>query len=242
MIEHLKALCPGLTAEQAERFETYYALLIEWNKTRNLTAITEPAEVAQKHFFDSLAAAPLLKAGARCIDVGTGAGFPGIPLLIMRPDLQMTLLDALNKRIEFLSFTLERLGLAADCVHLRAEDAGRSEKYRQRFDAALTRAVAPLPVLLEWIMPLGRAGERTYKIRFSLKAQALASFVRVGERSVRHAGLRRPARYRLRGETAHGLQGRCRPEESLPAAPDARERCMAYEGNAAGAAAWDYAA
>ena len=142
MIEHLKALCPGLTAEQAERFETYYALLIEWNKTRNLTAITEPAEVAQKHFFDSLAAAPLLKAGARCIDVGTGAGFPGIPLLIMRPDLQMTLLDA----------------LAADCVHLRAEDAGRSEKYRQRFDAALTRAVAPLPVLLELTVPLVRVG------------------------------------------------------------------------------------
>ena len=158
MIEHLKALCPGLTAEQAERFETYYALLIEWNKTRNLTAITEPAEVAQKHFFDSLAAAPLLKAGARCIDVGTGAGFPGLPLLIMRPDLQMTLLDALNKRIEFLSFTLERLGLAADCVHLRAEDAGRSEKYRQRFDAALTRAVAPLPVLLELTVPLVRVG------------------------------------------------------------------------------------
>ena len=158
MIEHLKALCPGLTAEQAERFETYYALLIEWNKTRNLTAITEPAEVAQKQFFDSLAAAQLLKAGARCIDVGTGAGFPGIPLLIMRPDLQMTLLDALNKRIEFLSFTLERLGLAADCVHLRAEDAGRSEKYRQRFDAALTRAVAPLPVLLELTVPLVRVG------------------------------------------------------------------------------------
>ena len=158
MIEHLRALCPDLTSEQAERFEAYYALLIEWNRTRNLTAITEPCDVAEKHFFDSLAAAPLLKSGAKCINVGTGAGFPGIPLLIIRPDLQMTLLDALNKRIEFLEFTLERLGLAAACVHMRAEDAGRSARFRQTFDAALTRAVAPLPVLLELTVPLVRVG------------------------------------------------------------------------------------
>ena len=158
MIEHLRTLCPDLTSEQAERFEAYYALLIECNRTRNLTAITEPYDVAEKHFFDSLAAAPLLKSGAKCIDVGTGAGFPGIPLLIIRPDLQMTLLDALNKRIEFLEFTLERLGLAAACVHMRAEDAGRSARFRQTFDAALTRAVAPLPVLLELTVPLVRVG------------------------------------------------------------------------------------
>ena len=77
MIEHLRALCPDLTSEQAERFEAYYALLIEWNRTRNLTAITEPCDVAEKHFFDSLAAAPLLKSGAKCIDVGTGGGASG---------------------------------------------------------------------------------------------------------------------------------------------------------------------
>ena len=158
MIETLKKLYPALTAEQGERFETYYHLLVEWNRTRNLTAITEPEAVAEKHFFDSLAAAPLLKTGAKCIDVGTGAGFPGIPLLIIRPDLQMTLLDALNKRIEFLEFTLHELGLTADCIHMRAEDAGKSKAHRERYDAALTRAVAPLPVLLELTVPLLRVG------------------------------------------------------------------------------------
>ena len=120
----LAALYPALTEEQADRFGRYYTLLVEWNRTRNLTAITEPEAVAEKHFFDSLAAAPLLPAAARCIDVGTGAGFPGIPLLIVRPDLAMTLLDALQKRIDFLQAALEALGLAAQCLHLRAEDAG----------------------------------------------------------------------------------------------------------------------
>lgn len=160
-IARLRECEPALTAEQAERFERYFALLVEWNRTRNLTAITEPEGVAEKHFFDSLAAAPLLKAGARCIDVGTGAGFPGVPLLIVRPDLSMTLLDALNKRIEFLEFLLGELGLAADCIHMRAEDAGKSAAHRQRYDAALTRAVAPLPVLLELTVPLLRVGGRS---------------------------------------------------------------------------------
>ena len=132
----LAALYPALTEEQADRFGRYYTLLVEWNRTRNLTAITEPEAVAEKHFFDSLAAAPLLPAAARCIDVGTGAGFPGIPLLIVRPDLAMTLLDALQKRIDFLQAALEALGLAAQCLHLRAEDAGRDPALRASFDAA----------------------------------------------------------------------------------------------------------
>lgn len=157
-VARLAALYPALTNEQADRFGRYFTLLTEWNRTRNLTAITEPEAVAEKHFFDSLAAVPLLAAGARCIDVGTGAGFPGIPLLIVRPDLSVTLLDALQKRVEFLEAVLEALGLSARCLHLRAEDAGRDAALRASFDAALTRAVAPLPVLLELTVPLLRVG------------------------------------------------------------------------------------
>lgn len=175
MIDHLKALYPALTAEQAARFERYFALLVEWNATRNLTAITDAAGVAEKHFFDSLAAAPLLKPGARCIDVGTGAGFPGIPLMIVRPDLKMTLLDSLNKRIEFLQAVLGELGLHADCVHMRAEDAGNDPRYRARFDAALTRAVAPLPVLLELTVPLVRVGGQSIAYKGDAAAELTAA-------------------------------------------------------------------
>lgn len=154
MKQHLLKLCPALTAEQADRFDCYYHMLVEWNQTRNLTAITEPEAIAQKHFYDSLAAVSLLKNGTSCIDVGTGAGFPGVPLLIVRPDIQLTLLDSLNKRIEFLEALLQELGLNATCIHMRAEDAGKNPLYRQKFDHTVTRAVAPLPVLLELTVPL----------------------------------------------------------------------------------------
>lgn len=171
----LAALYPALTEEQADRFGRYYTLLVDWNRTRNLTAITEPEAVAEKHFFDSLAAAPLLPAAARCIDVGTGAGFPGIPLLIVRPDLAMTLLDALQKRIDFLQAALEALGLAAQCLHLRAEDAGRDPALRASFDAALTRAVAPLPVLLELTVPLLSVGGQSVAYKGDPAAELAAA-------------------------------------------------------------------
>ena len=158
MKEHLLSLCPTMTQEQLDRFDCYYRLLVEWNATRNLTAITEPEAVAQKHFYDSLSAIPLLKQGATCIDVGTGAGFPGVPLLIMRPDLKLTLLDSLNKRIEFLDHILKELGLSAKTVHMRAEDGGKSPAFRQKFDHTVTRAVAPLPVLLELTVPFLKIG------------------------------------------------------------------------------------
>ena len=158
MRETLHALYPELTLEQLERFEAYYALLIEWNARINLTAITDKSDVARKHFADSLAAEPYLPRCAAVIDVGTGAGFPGVPLLIVRPDLKLTLLDALNKRLVFLEAVCAALGLEAELVHLRAEDAGRDARYRGRFDAALTRAVAALPVLVELTVPLVRVG------------------------------------------------------------------------------------
>lgn len=174
-VARLAALYPALTEEQADRFGRYYTLLMDWNRTRNLTAITEPGAVAEKHFFDSLAAAPLLPAAARCIDVGTGAGFPGIPLLIVRPDLAMTLLDALQKRIDFLQAALEALGLAAQCLHLRAEDAGRDPALRASFDAALTRAVAPLPALLELTVPLLSVGGQSVAYKGDPAAELAAA-------------------------------------------------------------------
>ncbi len=156
--EILTMLRPELTQEQLGKFETYYRMLADWNERVNLTAITEPEDVAKKHFIDSLAAAPYLPQGARVVDVGTGAGFPGLPLLIVRPDLKLTLMDSLQKRLKFLEAVLGELGLKAECAHFRAEDAGRDQRYREKFDVALSRAVSALPVLAELTLPLVKVG------------------------------------------------------------------------------------
>lgn len=158
MKETLRRLRPGLTEEQLDRFSAYYAMLIDWNARMNLTAVTEKEEVAKKHFVDSLAAEPYLGQGAGVADVGTGAGFPGLPLLIVRPDLKMTLIDSLNKRVTFLKAVCETLGLDAVFLHMRAEDAGRDANYRGMFDVVLTRAVSALPVLVELTVPLVKVG------------------------------------------------------------------------------------
>lgn len=149
-----------ITPEQAEGFQIYLRLLTEWNEKMNLTAIREPKAVAEKHFLDSLL---LLKyvdfpRGASLIDVGTGAGFPGVPLLILRPDLGLTLLDGLNKRLVFLDTLLKELSLEAKLVHARAEEAGREAEYRAKFDFAAARAVAQLPVLCEYCLPFLKPG------------------------------------------------------------------------------------
>lgn len=156
--EILEPLRPDLKPEQLAKFETYYAMLADWNTRVNLTAITDPEGVAKKHFLDSLAAAPYLKQNARVADVGTGAGFPGVPLLILRPDLNLTLMDSLQKRLVFLEALLRELGLTAELVHARAEDAGQNPLYREQFDAALTRAVSGLPALCELTLPLVKVG------------------------------------------------------------------------------------
>ena len=114
--EILSPLRPDLSAEQLAQFETYYAMLADWNTRVNLTAITEPEDVAKKHFLDSLAAAPYLKPNASIVDVGTGAGFPGLPLLILRPDLKVTLMDSLQKRLVFLEAVCKELKLKAELV------------------------------------------------------------------------------------------------------------------------------
>ncbi len=162
MRDLLKQTIPNLTDEACDKFVAYYDLLIDWNARMNLTAITEPSEVAKKHFYDSLAALPYLPDGAKIADVGTGAGFPAIPLLIMNPTLRITLVDSLQKRLTFLEEVLKTLDLRAEIVHARAEDFGRDPKYRAQFDATVSRAVASLPVLLELTVPLLRVGGKAY--------------------------------------------------------------------------------
>ncbi|MBQ6891886.1 MAG: 16S rRNA (guanine(527)-N(7))-methyltransferase RsmG [Clostridia bacterium] len=158
MRDILKRALPQADETALDRFEIYQRLLAEWNERMNLTAITDPVEVAEKHFADSLAALPYLKPGMQVIDVGTGAGFPGVPLLIMEPKLELTLADSLNKRLTFLDALLKELGLTATLVHGRAEDLGQDRLYRERFDAATSRAVANLPVLLELTTPFVKVG------------------------------------------------------------------------------------
>ena len=161
MKDLLKQQIPALTEEACDKLVVYYKLLMEWNERINLTAITDPLDVAQKHFADSLAALPYLTQGAKIADIGTGAGFPGVPLLIVRPDFRVTLCDSLKKRISFLELLCRELDLKAECIHARAEDLGQSPQHRGKYDFALTRAVASLPVLLELTLPLVRVGGKS---------------------------------------------------------------------------------
>lgn len=143
-----------------DRLDFYAEMLVETNKTLNLTAITDPTEIVYKHFIDSLSLLTCIdfQEGAKVIDVGTGAGFPGVVLLIARPDLKMTLLDGTNKRLVFIQNVLDALNLDADVVHMRAEIAGKDTKYREQFDIATARAVASLNVLGEYCMPFVKLG------------------------------------------------------------------------------------
>lgn len=144
-----------LDDKQKEKFYNYMELLIRWNENINLTAITEPKEVLQKHFVDSLTIIPYVEKNAKVIDVGTGAGFPGIPLKIAEKNVEVTLLDALNKRLNFLNEVINKLELSnIETVHLRAEEAGKDKDLREKFDISVSRAVAPLAILVEYLLPL----------------------------------------------------------------------------------------
>lgn len=163
-VESLKPLCEdfGLTlsAEAADRLNTYGNLLLEKNKVMNLTAITEPEEVLYKHFFDCLLffSAVDVPFCAKVIDVGTGAGFPGLVLKIARPDIDITLLDSLGKRVNFLNEVLSSLSLDGKAIHLRAEEGGRKPELREQFDISCARAVASLNVLAEYCVPYTKVG------------------------------------------------------------------------------------
>lgn len=143
-----------------DRFDLYAEMLVETNKTLNLTAITDPDEIVYKHFIDSLALLSCVnfKDNAKVIDVGTGAGFPGVVLLIARPDLKMTLIDGTNKRLVFIANVLDELGLEADIVHMRAELAGNDKTFREQYDIVTARAVASLNILSEYCLPFVKLG------------------------------------------------------------------------------------
>lgn len=157
----LKELDIELTETQKQQFNKYYELLTEWNKVMNLTGITEYDEVNEKHFVDSLAIVKAVDMNgvSSVIDIGTGAGFPGIPLKIAFPQLHVVLLDSLNKRIKFLDAVIEELGLEdIITLHGRAEDYARKEEYREKFDLCVSRAVANLATLSEYCIPYIRVG------------------------------------------------------------------------------------
>ena len=150
----------NITDEMYDRFDTYSEYLVEQNKTMNLTRITDPEGITVKHFLDSLAPAKYydIPEKAKLIDVGTGAGFPSVPLKIYRNDIDITLLDSLAKRVDFLKRLTEKLGIDARCVHIRAEDGGKDDSMRECYDIASARAVAALPVLCEYCLPFVKMG------------------------------------------------------------------------------------
>ena len=151
----------NLSEKELNDFGLFSRLLVEWNEKMNLTAVTEAKDISIKHFLDSVV--PIfsfeIKENTKIIDVGTGAGFPGVPIKIIRPDLDFTFLDSLNKRINFLKEVSNQLSFEkAEFVHMRAEDAGKDKKFRGKHDYAVSRAVAPLKILSEYCIPLLKIG------------------------------------------------------------------------------------
>lgn len=148
-----------INEERADKLVRYASLLKEWNNKINLTAITDDEGIAVKHFLDSLTVAATGKIKGRVIDVGTGAGFPGLVLKTALPDISLTLLDSLNKRIKFLDAVVLDLGLdGVETVHMRAEDGGQSSRFREKYDTVVSRAVANMTLLSEWCLPFVKVG------------------------------------------------------------------------------------
>ncbi len=158
--ENLNNIGLEVTQDVISKLDAFAEMLIEKNKVMNLTAILDPDGIAVKHFADSLS---LLKAieikdNAKILDLGTGAGFPGIPLLIAKPGLEMTLIDSTAKKLAFVSESIDNLGLNAKVLHTRAEEAGKNPQYREKYDIVCSRAVAALNVLCEYCLPFVKVG------------------------------------------------------------------------------------
>lgn len=190
-MEKFKNLCLDLGIELDEKslnqFETYMNLVIEWNDKINLTSITDREEFIIKHLYDSLTLLANLdiKENCKVIDVGTGAGFPGIPLKIARPDIDLTLLDSLNKRVIFLQdHVLKSLNLSAEVIHGRAEDYSKKAEYREKYDLSVSRAVSNLSSLSEYCMPFVKIGG----VFASMKGPNAEGEVNSAENSIRILG------------------------------------------------------
>ena len=182
-----------ISEKQAEQFEKFYLNLIEWNKVMNLTAITEENDVIEKHFLDCLAVPALLgekeavKNAKKIIDVGTGAGFPGIPLAIFWPEKEFVLMDSLQKRIMFLEDSVQKMGIQNVTLrHARAEELAKEKGMRESFDLCVSRAVASLPVLSEYCVPFVRKGG--YFLPY--KAAEIADEAKSGEKALHILGAR----------------------------------------------------
>lgn len=160
LFEEAKKLGIELSNSQLDKFNEYKDFLLEYNSHTNLTSITDSKDIAIKHFLDSILVAKFFEIpqNAKIIDIGTGAGFPGVPLKILRPDINLTLVDSLNKRIRFLSELCKKINIEADIIHARAEELSRKEKFREKFDIAVSRAVAPLNILCEYCIPYLKTG------------------------------------------------------------------------------------
>jgi 16S rRNA (guanine527-N7)-methyltransferase len=177
-----------LTTDQQQAFDSYAHELVEWNETRvNLTAITEPLAIEIRHFLDSLSILKVVQfpPNAKVVDVGAGAGFPGIPLRIVCPKIQLTLLEATGKKIQFLQHIVQTLNLSnVKFANLRAEEAGQVPAHREQYDVVLARAVAHMPILMEYLLPLCKVGGRC----IALKGESAAEEVGAAEHAMRLLG------------------------------------------------------
>ena len=159
LFEKVKKFNIYINNDQIQKFQRYKELLLEWNEKINLTAITDEEEIILKHFVDSLTVLKYINENDKIIDVGTGAGFPGIPIAIMMPNVKITLLDSINKRINFLNEVIKELDLKnVETIHSRSEDCGKDILYREKFDISIARAVANLSTLSEYLLPFVKIG------------------------------------------------------------------------------------
>ena len=185
MLEKSRDLDVRFSVEQIDKFYKYMNLLIEWSEKINLTAIIEPSEIILKHFIDSITILKELKDGSTVVDVGTGAGFPGIPLSIMNSTLKITLVDSLNKRLIFLQEVIKELNLEnVELIHSRAEEFGQNKKYREKFDISTSRAVANLSTLSEYLLPLVKVNGKV----ISMKAGNAQEEINTAQKAIKTLG------------------------------------------------------
>ena len=181
----LKEIDVQINDDEINKFYKYMSLLLEWNEKINLTAITEQDEIILKHFVDCITSMKYLNEKESVIDVGTGAGFPGIPLAIMKTQNNFTLVDSLNKRINFLNDVKEKINLKnVQTIHARAEDFGQDKKYRENFDVAVSRAVANLSTLSEYLIPLVKVGGKV----ICMKGSSIEEEVKDAEYAIKELG------------------------------------------------------